>query len=334
MNIHRAREILNHFSTLKMLVVGDIIADEYLEGVSTRLSREAPIPIINQTKKYLVPGGAANPAVNARSLGASVALAGVMGQDESGSMLKHILLQYGIDISSAHMDAKRPTSSKLRVLASNNQGVIQQVARIDNIDTTPIDSLLAERMLADLLPKIAQFNCVILSDYDNGFMGLPIIDGVLEAARKQHCILTADAHGGFARFQYASAITPNEPEAEIASGTRIFDENSLNTAGAKLLEITHAESALITRGSSGMALFQQSGKITHIPARNITAADTTGAGDTVAAVFTLALAAGADPLESAELANAAGAIVVQRPGCSTTTQEELLHFIEISESEN
>jgi D-glycero-beta-D-manno-heptose-7-phosphate kinase len=321
----RIREMIAAFAGKRILVLGDMIADEYLVGTATRLSREAPIPIISQHDHYIVPGGAMNPAVNARTLGAEVYVAGIIGDDAAGSELRTQLRDLGIDHTMLITEPNRPTSSKLRILASNNQGIVQHVARIDNIDTTPISTTTASRIMRALEHIIPEVDGVILSDYDNGLMGLPLIDTAMSLARRHRRVIVADAHGGLERFQSVTAITPNEPEAEIATGMRIHDMDSLEQAGNRLSAMTGAQGVLITRGSEGMVLFEHGNEPVHIPVCPVEARDTTGAGDTVAATFTLALTTGASMSEAATLANVAAALVVQRMGCATNTPEELLH---------
>ncbi len=321
---YRFRDIIAAFAGKRILVLGDMIADEYLVGEATRLSREAPIPIINQRERYTVPGGAMNPAVNARALGAEVYVAGIVGDDEPGRCLRQRLSELGIRQDLLITEAQRPTSVKLRILASNNQGIVQHVARIDNIDTTPIQDETFERITRALEALIPQVDGVILSDYDNGLMGLPLVDAALALTHRHRRVVVADAHGGLERFQHVTAITPNHPEAEAATGLHIHDQASLEKAGRKLLALTGAQSVLITRGSEGMSLFPQGQPAVHLPAHPVEARDTTGAGDTVAATFTLALAAGAEMIDAALLANVAGALVVRHLGCATTTAPELL----------
>ena len=324
----RLRQSIAAFAGKRILVLGDMIADEYLVGAATRLSREAPIPIINQRERYIVPGGAMNPAVNARTLGAEVYVAGIVGDDEPGRQLRQRLEEMGIHQDLLITEPGRPTSVKLRILASNNQGIVQQVARIDNIDTTPIADTTAQRMTDALSRLIPQMDGVILSDYDNGLMGLPLIDAALKLTRQYQCIAIADAHGGLERFQQVTAITPNQPEAEAATGIVIHDAASLERAGRQLLAKTGVQGVLITCGSEGMSLFQPNSATVHIPVHEVEARDTTGAGDTVAATFTLALATGATLSDAATLANVAGAWVVRHLGCATTDAKELLQAIQ------
>lgn len=318
------REIIAAFQGKRLLVVGDIIADEYLIGAATRLSREAPIPIINQQEHFTVPGGATNSAVNAATLGAEVYIAGIIGDDESGVRLREKLSEYTIHQDMLITEADRPTSTKLRILANNNQGIIQHVARIDNIDTSPAKESTIHTLLTQIADIIPTVDCVILSDYDNGLMGTPLVDRTIALTRRHDRIVIADAHGALERFQRVTAITPNQPEAEEATGIRIHNNATLDQAGSKLLRITSAQYVLITRGSEGMTLFERGRSPLHLPAHSVDARDTTGAGDTVASTFTLALASGASPYQAATLSNLAGAMVVQQLGCATNTPENLL----------
>jgi rfaE bifunctional protein kinase chain/domain len=323
----RLKQIITSFAGKRILVVGDMIADEYLIGAATRLSREAPIPIIQQKDRYIVPGGAMNPAVNACTLGAEVYVAGIVGDDQTGERLRLRLRELGINLDLLFSEPGRPTSCKLRVLASNNQGIVQHVARIDTIDTTPIAEPTMIRIMHALEDVIPTVDGIILSDYDNGFMGLSIIDTALAVSQRHQLVVVADAHGELERFQNVTAITPNQPEAELATGIRIHDMDSLEKAGKSLARLTGAQSVLITRGSEGMSLFEQENNPVHIPVRAVDARDTTGAGDTVAATFALALTSGATTSDAATLANIAASLVVQHLGCATNTANELLQVV-------
>jgi rfaE bifunctional protein kinase chain/domain len=324
----RLLDLVARFAEKRVLVVGDMVADEYIVGTPSRISREAPVLILTQSDQYTVPGGATNPAVNARTLGAEVFLAGVVGDDAPGTRLRERLAAQGVHMDGLFSEARRQTSTKTRILAGGTQHVQQQMVRIDQIDHSELSEQCSRDMSTYLRDMIPSVDALIFSDYDIGVINQAIIDASLPLARKEGKIITVDSHGDLARFQGATALTPNQPEAEATLGLHITDRASLEYAGTRLLRDTGARGVLITRGSEGMSLFEQSTSPHHIPASNLAeVADPTGAGDTVAATFTLALVAGGTMAEAALLANIAAGLVVRRIGCATNTPEELAEAV-------
>ena len=320
----RLLSIVRGFAGKRVLVVGDMVADEYIVGVPARISREAPVLILEHQEQFTVPGGATNPGVNARSLGADVFLAGVVGDDISGLRLSEKLREHGIHMDGLFSEPGRPTSTKTRILAGGTQVVQQQIVRVDRIDHSELGDGCARDIITYVRTLIPLVDALILSDYESGVISPAIIEASLPLAIEHGKIVTVDSHGDLARFQGATALTPNQPEAEATLGMRIVDRASLERAGARLLDETNARGVLITRGSEGMSLFERAQPPVHMPASNLTRVfDPTGAGDTVAATFTLALVAGACMEEAATLANIAAGLVVRRIGCATTTPDEL-----------
>jgi rfaE bifunctional protein kinase chain/domain len=316
--------LVRHFAGKRVLVVGDMVADEYIVGAPMRVSREAPVLILGQRNRYIVPGGATNPGVNARALGAEVYLAGVIGDDASGERLQARLRDYGIHMEGLVVEGSRPTSTKTRILAGDAQLVQQQIVRVDVIDDSELSESCNRKIIAYLNEVIPTVDALILSDYENGVISPEIISTAIPLALEHGKIVTVDAHGDLVRFQGATALTPNQPEAESTLGTRITNRQSLESAGRDLLERTHARGVLITRGAEGMSLFEQGQEPLHLAASNLTEVfDPTGAGDTVAATFTLALSAGGSMAEAAMLANIAAGLVVRRVGNATNTPDEL-----------
>lgn len=320
----RLLSLVRQFAGKRVLVVGDMVADEYIVGTPARISREAPVLILEHQDFFTVPGGATNPAVNARTLGAEVFLAGVVGDDGSGRRLRERLLEQGISMDGLFTESGRPTSTKTRILAGGTQIVQQQIVRVDRIDHSELGDECVGKItdyLRDLIPTV---DALVISDYENGVIQRAIIEASLPLAIQLSKTVTVDSHGDLARFQGATALTPNQPEAEATLGMRITDRASLERAGARLLEETRARGVLITRGAEGMSLFERGAEPVHLPASNLAdVADPTGAGDTVAATFTLALVAGATMAEAATLANIAAGLVVRRIGCATNTPDEL-----------
>lgn len=328
----RLLALVDQFAGKRALVLGDMVADEYIFGAPFRISREAPVLVLRRQGYSVAPGGALNPAVNARTLGAEVYLAGVIGADDPGKRLRAQLHTLGVHMEGLLTEPGRPTSTKTRVLAGDSQLVQQQIVRIDQIDTSELEAETKQGIIAYLRDMIPQVDAVMISDYENGVINPDVLRAALPQAEHQDKIVVADSHGDLARFQKVTALTPNQPEAEATLGWEITDGPSLNRAGERLLEMTSADAVLITRGSQGMSLFTRYGAPFHLPASNRTeVADPTGAGDTVAATFTLALAATAGAHEAGDtryrdaaiLANLAAGLVVQRLGCATNTPAEL-----------
>lgn len=325
----RLLQIVGKFSGKRILVVGDMVADQYIIGTPARISREAPVLILTHEHDFTVPGGATNPGVNASTLGAEVFLAGVVGDDVAGEQLREKLREYGVRLDGLVSEPGRPTSTKTRILAGGTQLVQQQIVRVDRIDDSELSESSKQQIIDYLRDMIAQVDALIVSDYENGVINPAIVEAFLPLAIEQGKIVTVDSHGDLHRFRGATVLTPNQPEAEGTLNMRITDRASLEQAGKALLDQTEAQGVLVTRGSEGMSLFERGRDPLHIPASNLTeVADPTGAGDTVAAAFTLALTTGAAMADAAHLANIAAGLVVRRLGCATTTPDELRLAIE------
>ncbi|HEV2238118.1 MAG TPA: PfkB family carbohydrate kinase [Ktedonobacterales bacterium] len=320
----RLLELVARFAQARVLVVGDMVADQYIIATPSRISREAPVLVLDQRQEFIVPGGATNPGVNARALGARVFLAGVVGDDVPGQRLRAALEQEGVDLRGVMTQPQRATNTKTRIVAGGTQIVQQQIVRVDRVDDAPPSADCARAIIAYVRQLVPQVDGLIISDYDSGVITPAIIEACLPLARAQGKIVVVDSHGDLTRFQGATALTPNEPEAAGSLGVRIADRASLEAAGRRLLEETRTQGVLITRGSEGMSLFQADQPPLHLPASNLTeVSDTTGAGDTVSATFTLALIAGATMAEAAVLSTIAAGLVVRRLGCATTTHDEM-----------
>ncbi len=316
--------LLKEFANTRVMVLGDLIADEFLNGEVSRISREAPVLILRHRATDVVPGGAANAAANMASLGGRIEVVGAFGQDLSGESLAQALLERGIDTSGVVIDPDRPTTTKTRISASSQQSVTQQIVRVDRESHEPLSPELEDAVIAILEERIPEIDGLLISDYGNGVLTPRIVQAALEIARKHAKLITVDAQGDLSVFKGVAALTPNQPEAEAVVGFPIVDQDSLKRAGQRLLELTEAGAVLITRGGNGIAVFEANGTITQIPAFNRTEVfDVTGAGDTVVGTLTLALAGGASYVEATILANLAASIVVRRFGTSTTTVEEM-----------
>jgi len=327
----RLRALVAGFEGKRVLVIGDMVADQYLIGRPTRIAREAPVLILELSEERTIPGGATNVAVNARTLGAEVFLAGVVGDDLPGQQLRRAVGDLRMHQEGLVTDAQRPTSTKTRILAGSPQIVQQHIVRIDRVDTSEVGQP-SKGYIIDYIERVLPIiDVIVLSDYENGVISPEIIETTIPAARQLHKVVVADSHGSLFRFQGVTALTPNQPEAELALGMTISSQAELEEAGQRLLDGSHAQSVLITRGGEGMSLFEVNKPALHLPIHRldhgIEVVDTNGAGDTVAATFTLALSAGASFAEAAYLANAAAALVVRRLGCASNTPEELMSTI-------
>jgi len=329
----RLRSLVTDLSGKRVLVIGDMVADEYLIGKPRSISREAPVLILELDEERTVPGGATNVAVNARTLGAEVFLAGVVGDDLPGQRLRQAIQELGMHQEGLLTDVRRPTSTKTRIMAGSQQIVRQHIVRIDRVDTSEVGEPNRGAIIDYIQRVLPDMDAVVLSDYENGVISPQIIETCIPLARQLQKVVVVDSHGSLFRFQGATALTPNQPEAELTLDTTITSEAELNEAGQRLLDGSKAQSILITRGAEGMSLFEVDQPPLHLPVHRldhrseIVVVDTNGAGDTVAATFTLALTAGASFGEAAYLANAAAALVVRRLGCASNTPEELMKAV-------
>lgn len=320
------QRLLKDFGRRRVLVLGDMVVDEYIVGRPARISREAPVLILHHSDTFIRPGGATNAAHNFSALGAQTTVIGVIGDDETGVRLRTLLEETGIDVSGLVVDPSRPTSTKTRVLGKGTQEVQQQIVRIDRVDTSVVDGALRDRMIDIFCRLLPETDAVLISDYDNGVISPEILDACLPSAPPSGTIVTVDSHGDLFRFRGVTAATPNQPEAEATVGFAIRGEDDLCRAGERLLTGMDAVGVLITRGSEGIALFEREQEPYLLPvstARPIDVVDPNGAGDTVSAVFTLALASGADMRQATYIANVAGGEVVRYAGPVALTSGQL-----------
>ncbi|HEY8287420.1 MAG TPA: PfkB family carbohydrate kinase [Chloroflexota bacterium] len=320
----RVAAILESFPSQHIVVVGDMVADEYIFGTPCRISREAPVVVLEYTGRRLVPGGATNVAVNLRALGAAVSVVGVIGDDPSGRELAQALAALGVNTSGLVVDAQRPTSTKTRVVGGGAQVVRQQMVRIDRADSSPLQGASRDALFTAAGDLLARAGGLILSDYEHGVIDPELIDLCLARTGRRQIVTTVDAHGDLSRFRGVSLATPNQPEAEAALGRLLPDLPALREGGRELLDRMDSEGLLITRGSLGMVVLNREGLFEALAAHQVSEVlDATGAGDTVSAVATLALGAGATLMEAAILGNLAAGLVVQRLGAATVSRGEL-----------
>ena len=311
--------ILDRFDRARVVVLGDLIVDQYIWGKVSRISPEAPIPVVEVVRESFSPGGAANVASNLHALGASVEICGVVGGDPHGKMLLGMLEEKGIDTRLVLRDPGRQTILKTRIVAHK-----QQVVRVDREDTASLEGALLEEMTGRLKETIPGVDALILEDYGKGVIRQGLLAEMVPMARELGKIVTVDPkRDHFDFYRGVTAITPNRQEAEEASGIRISDKKGLHEAGDRLLERLRCEAVLITMGDEGMCLFQEGEPPLQIPARAREVYDVSGAGDTVISVFTAALVAGATFRQAAMLSNVAGGLVVEKLGTAVVTREEI-----------
>ena len=310
---------LDRFAEARVLVVGDLTLDEFVNCYVERISREAPVPIVRHEFTRQVPGGGANAIYNIAKLGARVTAAGLLGMDVQGQALRKLFEAATIDTAGLLEEQTRPTVTKSRISAHARQSVTQQIVRLDRkSDDPPSPEILAQ--LAEFVrSRAGAVDAVVCSDYGDGTF---TADTIAAALAGTPCIVDTQADLG--RYRGATWFTPNLPEAERAVGYRVEGAMDLHRAGHDLLDRTAAQFVLITRGDEGMTLFSRDGAIEHIPAFNRAEVyDVTGAGDTVVAGLTLAVVAGATPWEAAVLGNLAASLVVRQVGTATTSVEEM-----------
>ncbi|HIC94833.1 MAG TPA: ribokinase [Anaerolineae bacterium] len=329
MNKEKLLQSLPKLAGRRILVVGDIFLDEYISGRATRLSREAPIPVLEFTGRRYLPGGAANPANNIVALGSQAQQVGVIGRDEAGRTLLAKLREAGIGTEGVVTDPSRPTTTKTRIIAQGSLRFPQQLARIDRLDRRPLDGDVERQVIARLAALAPQADAILVSDYRTGLVTPAVVEACLELAKEHHKLITVDSQGGLHKFKGFHLIKCNHHEAGAVLGRPLRSEEDFKGALERFLEELSARAILVTRGPEGMSLLGRGQPYAHIPAANVSEVfDVTGAGDTVIAVATLALAAGLDLLSAAHLANYAAGLVVRRLGNATATQEELAWAIE------
>ncbi len=318
---------IQRFSSIRVAVMGDFIADEFIYGATSRISREAPVLVLDFTGREIVPGGGGNAAMNAAALGGNVWAIGALGADEAGQELRRAMGKHGIDTELLWADPERVTPTKTRIMAGGRNTKRQQVIRVDHEKKLDLSESLESRMVREI-ERMADdgLDALLISDYGLGV----VTKGVKDAIRKlsTELIITVDSRYAGDSFFGVTAITPNEEEVEGMLGYWP-DEERLDEAGATLLEKTGARAVLITRGDKGMSLFEGNVPRTDIPIHGSDQVlDVTGAGDTVIAAFTLSLAADASMREAAEIANRAAGLVVMKAGTTVVEPHELLATFE------
>ena len=321
---------IDRFSKARILVLGDFVADEFVDGEISRVSREAPVLILKHRRTEIVPGGGANAANNLVDLGATVFPFSVVGKDFQGAHLMDSFRKKKVSTRGILVDRTFATTTKSRILAGSAHTTHQQVVRIDREASAPPSPETLDRLFKKALECATRVDAVLVSDYGSGIITPSHVEALRARARIRRIPINIDSRYQIKRFRAFTAATPNEPEVEAVLGKKI-DNNprALESAGRSLLRSLRMGALLITRGKEGMALFEPGKPTQHISIYGTDqVADVTGAGDTVIAVFTLGLACGASFLEAARLSNYAAGIVVMKHGTATVRREELVAAVE------
>ena len=319
----RLLELLPRLRGQKVLVLGDLMMDEYIWGQASRISPEAPVPVVEVERESFVLGGASNVANNMQSLGGEVLLLGVVGQDEQAVRFREFLAGQGMAENGLVTDSSRPTTVKTRVIAQN-----QQVLRIDREDKTAVSPEVEEKLLELVKQSLPQIGAVIISDYAKGVVTKSLVSEVISLVKAQQKLVAVDPKGNdYSKYRGATILTPNLKETECALGEKLPCEEKIVAGGSRLRQDLELDYLLVTRGADGMSLLGAA-ECRHIPAVASKVYDVTGAGDTVISVLTLALAAGASFQEAMLLANYAAAVVVKKLGTSTVSLSEIADIIE------
>lgn len=325
----RLVRIIEDFSKLTITVLGDLIADEFIYGEISRVSREAPVLILRHRERTVVPGGAGNAIYNLADLGVTVLPVGVIGDDEPGRMLLHAFRQKHISVTGIRRIKGRTTVTKTRVLAGMTHSPRQQVIRVDREPETPLDRSAMRELVFQTRGYVRASDALLISDYGYGAATPQLFELIRARASLSGIPVTLDSRYRTLAYSGVTAATPNESELEDALHTRIgTDTEHLLAAGRAIMHKMKLQSLLVTRGRDGMVVFARNARPVLIPIHGSDeVADVTGAGDTVIATYTAALAAGADAESAARLANYAGGIVVMKRGTATVTRAELLRAV-------
>lgn len=329
MAIEQLRELVPKLAGCRILVIGDAFLDEYLIGKATRMSREAPIPVLEFEERRLIPGGAANPAANIVALGGSAILVSVIGADAEATTLRQVLQARGIETATLVVDATRPTTVKTRVMAQMGLRFPQQVARLDRLSRDAISPAIEKRLRAALFEHLDDVDAILFSDYQVGLLTPELVNAACDLAHGR-VMLTADSQGQFDKYVGFGLVKCNTAEAEACLRRDLRSGDDFGAAALELcttLKLTLG--MVITRGADGVTIATAKGEVAHCPTPAITDVyDTVGAGDTAVAVLTMALAVGSSLADAAMLANYASGLVVRRVGNYSPTPSELIWALE------
>ncbi len=327
---------INKLTEPRVLIVGDQAIDEMIYGDTERISREAPVLILRHSDTKIILGQASNAAHNLSTLNqGKVSTIGLYGNDYYAPIMLNALKEANINTEYMIEDPSRPTTVKTRISGASFHSVTQQVVRVDRVENTPPSRETEDKVIENIEKAVPLHDAVILSDYNIGFLTDRIIQATISAAKKHGKIVVADAQKDLERYKGVYSMSPNQPDTEKAVGYFIRDNETLKRAGADILKMTDAEVLLVTRGAEGMAVFDANGILTEVPVFNKTRVfDVTGAGDTVVATYTLALACGAPAKYAAIIGNIAASIVIRSFGCATTSIDEILDSLQRMNMDN
>ncbi len=332
MNINKEQLVSNikKLNEPKVLVIGDLAIDEMVYGDAERISREAPVLILLHSETKLILGAASNAAHNVSTLNnGKVSVIGVCGDDFQAGQLRETFEKANVNCGLLVVDPTRKTTTKTRISGSITTSITQQIVRIDRQTNALLSPEIEEEVLKQIERAIPEHDAIILSNYHIGTLTPKIIQETIRLANHYNKIIVVDAQKDLSVYKNVTSMTPNLPDTQKSVGFTIESEDDLKRAGDKLLNETNANSILITCGADGMFVVSGHGNYTKIPVFNKSEVfDVTGAGDTVTAVYTLALAAGAEPSYAAIIGNIAASIVVKQFGCATTTIEEILSAVD------
>ncbi len=321
--------VTNKMHGKKVLVIGDIVADVYVDGRISRISREAPVLILEKAGEKVVAGGAANVIANAATLGAEVFAVGVIGDDNHAEALRKIFKDLDVHIEGLVRDKSRPTISKTRIIAGGRATVSQQIVRIDSESKEPLSKKVEAELIAKIDKILPKVDGIIMSDYGSGTVTANARKLITRFAGKKKIPNIVDSRYNISDFEGVGYIKQNDSELGEFVGYPINDVTDLIGAGTKILTKLNVDGALITRGEMGMSLFERNGAAHHIPVSDMSEVyDVSGAGDTCIAAFLLALTAGAQPALAAKISNYAAGIAVRKLGTSTVSATELISTLE------
>ena len=322
--MHPLLRPLPHFAGKRIVVLGDLILDEYLLGTPSRVSREAPIVVLDFARRTVLPGGAASPACNIVSLGGTTVQVGVVGADLAGEELCAALSERGVQPSGVVVDPTRPTIKKTRIVAQGPQRLPQHIARLDTIDRRPVAEAVEGAMIGALEVALVGADALLFSHYQSGTLTPTLVAAARDLCQARGILTTVDAQADFAMFRGVSLFRCNDREAEAALHRPLVSEDDFQAGLRELQATLDVQMIVVTRGGEGMSLLTAEGDYHHIPVGDTSEVfDVTGAGDTVIAVLTLALAAGTDLLTATRLANVAAGVVVRKWGNALLTPAEL-----------
>ena len=331
MNLSRLQQLLESFKSQRILVIGDLMLDEFIWGNVKRISPEAPVPVVEVVRESYFPGGAANVARNLREFAKDVRVLGIIGTDAPAEKLKQVLTSEGINLDCVHQDPEYQTIIKTRIIAKN-----QQVVRVDREKKVGLSPAQIQQTLAHLDQILPEIDAIIVEDYAKGLVQQTLADTIAPMVSKAGKILAIDPNPeNLLDWKGVTVMKPNRAEAFAAAGRNFIDpvepvqnDKALMEVGELLLKKWDAENLLITLGEQGMVLFPRSGEPYYAPTQAREVFDVSGAGDTVIALFTLALCSGATPAEAAEISNHASGVVVGKLGTATVSPQELLESFE------